>query len=86
LTHWALVILPVEFIQKEASHAFIDRVRDRELKQHLLMGGDRLLIKALNEALKLEVVKAAARLCGRWREVTQALMGTELPPAKQHKS
>jgi hypothetical protein len=31
----------VEFIESEAAHAFIDGVGDRELKQHLLMGGNR---------------------------------------------
>jgi hypothetical protein len=48
--------LPVDFIQREATHAFINGVRDRELKQHILMGGN----KSLNEALKLEAVEAAA--------------------------
>jgi hypothetical protein len=33
----------VDFIQREAAHAFVDGVRDREVKQHLLMGGDRSL-------------------------------------------
>jgi hypothetical protein len=46
----------VEFIQKEAAHAFIDGIRDWELKLHHLMGSNRLL----NKALKLEAVKAAA--------------------------
>ena len=40
LAHRALVGLPVTFIQTEAAHTFIDGIRDRELKQHLLMGRD----------------------------------------------
>jgi hypothetical protein len=38
LAHRALVGLPVAFIQKEAAHAFIDGVRDWEVKHCLLMG------------------------------------------------
>jgi len=38
LAHRALVGLPVAFIQTEAAHAFINRVRDWEVKQYLLMG------------------------------------------------
>jgi hypothetical protein len=66
--HQVLVELPVEFIQ-DSSHAFIDTMRDQEVKQDLLMGSDR----SLNKALKLEVVKAAvtpARLT--MREVTKS--------------
>jgi hypothetical protein len=38
LAHWALVGLPVDLIQREAAHIFIDGVRDRDVKQHLLIG------------------------------------------------
>jgi hypothetical protein len=48
LAHWALVGLPVKCVQREATHAFIDKVRDWEVKQHLLMGGKRSLNEALN--------------------------------------
>lgn len=47
LTHREFVGLPVACIQMEATNAFIDEIRDQEVKQHLLVGGDR----ALNEAL-----------------------------------
>jgi hypothetical protein len=30
----------VDFIQREAAHAFVDGLRDLEAKQHLLMGGE----------------------------------------------
>jgi hypothetical protein len=82
LVHWDLVGLPVYFIQRKAIHTFIDRVRDRELKQHLLMGSDRLLNEALNQALKLEVVKVAAGPPVRLREVTRAAMEIWLSPTK----
>jgi len=72
LAHRALFGLPVAFIQIEAAHSFIDGVRDRELKQHLLIGGDRTLNEALNQALKLEAEKAAAGPPARMRELTDA--------------
>jgi hypothetical protein len=52
----------VDYIQKEATHAFADRVRNQELKQQLFMGGYR----SLNQALKLE---AAAGPTATLREV-----------------
>ena len=72
LAHRAFVELPVAFIRTEAAHSFIDGVRDRELKQHLLIGGDRTLNEALNQALKLEAEKAAAGPPARMRELTDA--------------
>jgi hypothetical protein len=51
----------VDFIQREAIHAFINGVRGQKLKQHLLMGGDRSLNEALHQDLKLYVAKGAAR-------------------------
>jgi hypothetical protein len=44
----------------EFGHAIFDGVRDREVKQHLLIDIDRTLNKALNQVLKLEAAKAAA--------------------------
>jgi hypothetical protein len=41
----------VGFIQRDAAHAFMDGVKDREVKEHLLMGGDRSLNEALNQPL-----------------------------------
>lgn len=75
LAHRALVGLPVGYIQTKAAHAFIDGVRDREVKQHLILGGDRSLNEALNQALKLEAAKAAAGQPVRLREVTRAPTG-----------
>jgi hypothetical protein len=42
------------------------------VKQHLLMGGDQTLNEALNQALKLEAGKAAARPPARLWELTRA--------------
>jgi hypothetical protein len=39
LAHRAFVGLPADHIQTEAAHAFIDGIRDREVKQQLLLGG-----------------------------------------------
>jgi len=68
----ALVELPVAFIQKGVTYAFIDRLRDREVKRHLLMGGDR----TINEALKLE---AATGPAARVRELTLATARASQP-------
>jgi hypothetical protein len=60
-------------------------MRDQELKQHLLMGGARLLNKDLNQVLKLEAAKAAAGPPARLKEVTRVPKGTQLPPAEHHR-
>ena len=39
LSHRVLVGLPAEFIQRRVACALVVGVRDREVKQHLLMGG-----------------------------------------------
>jgi hypothetical protein len=70
LAHRALVGLPVGLIQTEAAHDFINGIRDREVKQHLLMGGDRTLNEALSQAVNLEAAKAAAWTTARMREAT----------------
>jgi hypothetical protein len=81
LAHRALVGFPVGHIQTEAAHSFIDGIRDREVKQNLLMGGDRTLNEALNQTLKLEAAeasKAAAWPTARMWEVTR--VPTAMPP------
>jgi hypothetical protein len=50
----------VDFIQREATHAFIDG-ESLEVKKHLSMSRDRSLNEAFNQALKLQVAKTAAR-------------------------
>lgn len=56
---WILVGLPAEFIQ-EAALAFDYEVRDKEVKQSLLMSSEVSLMEALNQAMNVEVAKAAA--------------------------
>ena len=73
LANRALVGHPVAFFQTEVTHAFIDGIRDREVKQHLLKGGDRNLNESLNQALKMETSKAAAQPPARLQELTGAL-------------
>jgi hypothetical protein len=53
LAHQALVRLPEDFIQKEAAYAFVDGVKDQEVKHCLLMVSKRSLSEALNQVLKL---------------------------------
>jgi hypothetical protein len=86
VAHRALVGLPVEFIQREAAHTFVDGVRERQEKQHLLMGGDRSLNEALNHALKPVEAKAAAGPSARLRDVAQAPMGTWPPPVERRRN
>jgi hypothetical protein len=85
LAHRALVGLPVGFIQTDTAHAFINEVPDREVKQHLLIGGDRALNEALNQALTLEEAKAAAGPLPRLREVIRAPSGTTPSPPQRRR-
>jgi hypothetical protein len=52
LAQRSLVGLPVDFIQREVAHAFVHGVRERELKQHLLMGGNISLNEAFDHSMK----------------------------------
>jgi hypothetical protein len=61
LAHCAPAALPLDLNQRETTTAFVDGVRDRELKQRFLfMAGDRSFNKNLEQALKLEAAKTAA--------------------------
>jgi hypothetical protein len=59
LAHWALVGLPKGLSQREA--AFIDKVNDQNVEQHLLMCSETSLNETLNYTLKPDPAKAAAR-------------------------
>jgi hypothetical protein len=83
LAHRALLGLPVGHIQTEAAHAFISGIRDQEVKQHPLMGGNRTLNEALNQALKLE---AAAWPTVRMREVTRVPTARPPTPPERRRS
>jgi hypothetical protein len=73
----------VEFIQKEAVHAFIDGVRDREIQHDTLMGGDRSLNEDLNQAVTLEAAKAENGPPARLRDVIRAPRGKRPPTAER---
>jgi ribosomal protein L34E len=75
-----------DHIQTEAAHAFIDGIRDGEVKQHLLLGGDRTLNEALNQAMKLDAAKAAAWPTSRVREVTRVPTGRPPTPPERRRS
>lgn len=48
LTHRSLVGLPGHYIRKAAAHGFIDGMRDRDMKQQLVVGSERTLSETLN--------------------------------------
>jgi hypothetical protein len=75
LAYQALVGLPADHIQMEAAHSFIDGIRDREMKQHLLLAGARMFNEALNQALRIEAARAAAWPTATLREVTKVPTG-----------
>jgi hypothetical protein len=86
LAHQAFVGLPVDHIQTEAAHAFIDGVRDWEVKQNLLLGGACTLNEALNQALRIEAARATAWPTARLREVTRAPTGRLPTPPERRRS
>jgi hypothetical protein len=57
LGHWTYVRFSENFIQMEAANSFVDGVKDLEVKQHFLMGSEKSLNEALNQAVKLEAAK-----------------------------
>jgi hypothetical protein len=67
-----LFVFLLPLLKKEASYTLIDGIRDQKVKQHLLMGGDWILNKALNQAFKLEATQTAARPPERVRKLTRA--------------
>jgi hypothetical protein len=72
LDHWSLVRSPKNSVQRQAVHAFIDGVKNWEMKQQHLIDSYRLHNEALNQALKLETAKAAAGSPVRLRYVTKS--------------
>jgi hypothetical protein len=63
----------------EAAFAFIGGVRDREMKQNLIIGDERPQ-EALNQAMRLEAAKAAAWPPSRMRKMTRVPTGTPTTP------
>jgi len=73
LAHPAIVGLPVAFFQTGAAQAYIDGIRDLEMKRLLLKGGDWTLNEGLKKAMKMKTSKAAAEPPARLQELTGAL-------------
>jgi hypothetical protein len=48
-------------VRREAGKAFTNREKDPNIKIHLLLGGEKMVNKALRQALKLQDVFLAAR-------------------------
>jgi hypothetical protein len=76
LAHQTLDRLPHNFIQREVDYAFVNGVKEQEVKQHFLTDGESSF-KTDNQALKLEDAKAAAGPPARVQELrSKAPMGT----------
>jgi hypothetical protein len=65
----AFIGLPEDVNQREPSCAFHHGMEDCKIKQPLIMGGERSLNEALNQALKLEIAKVAGRSSAKLRKV-----------------
>jgi hypothetical protein len=74
LTHHTLFGLLVHYVQKEAGHAFFHRIRDQDMKQQLLMGGERTLSKALSKSFQQEAIKIAAGMFVRLQQMSTRTM------------
>jgi len=81
LANRALVGLSAAFAQTESTQSFMHGIRDREVKQHLLLEDDRTLNEAFNQALNLEVAKAA--LTAKPREFTEMPARASQPPDRR---
>ena len=76
LANRALVGVPAAFFQTGAAHAYIDGIRDGELKQLLLKAADRIKNEGLYQAMKMEASRAAAKSPARKQKLTGALART----------
>jgi hypothetical protein len=61
LAHRVHVGLP-QYVQREAAYAFFNRIRDQELKFHLLICDEKTLDEAIYRTLRLESANASARI------------------------
>jgi hypothetical protein len=86
LARRAFVGLPAEHVQREAACAFVDGVRDGEIKHDLLKGDERPPKETLNQALRLEAVKAAAWPTARLRKVTRVPTGRPPTSPERHRN
>jgi hypothetical protein len=75
------------FVQREKAYVFVDGTEEREVNQHLLMGGERSLNKALNQPLNLQAAMAVTGPPARLREVRAgAHTGTRTPVIERHRA
>lgn len=69
MTHSTRLVFPKNYIRREATYA----VKDRDMRQDLLMGDNKSLNEILDQDLKLLVGEVA----GRW--TTSSSMRSQLP-------
>jgi len=83
LAHRAFAGLPLDHVRQEAGFAFIDGIRDGEIKKQLVLGSHRTLGEALEAAMRLEAAKmVAATTTSRIREVR---LDEDRPPRKERR-
>jgi hypothetical protein len=75
LAHRALVELPAAFAQTEVAQSFIHGIRDREVKQHLLLEDDWTLNVASNHTLNSEQPKRKRGLQQNRGSLPRRLLG-----------
>jgi hypothetical protein len=61
LTHCAYPTLSEDYIRREVGKAFAEGVEDPTIKNQLLLGGEKMVIEALRQALELQAMLLAAR-------------------------
>jgi hypothetical protein len=60
MTHCALPALHEDQIHRGAGKAFVKGIRERSIKQVLLLVGERMVNEAFRQILELEVIQQAA--------------------------
>lgn len=61
MAHCTYPVLHENHVRREAGKAFTDMVEEPNIKIHLHLGGEKIVNKALRQALKLQAVFLAAR-------------------------
>jgi hypothetical protein len=70
LAHCTYPAPPEDPVRREAGRAFADSIRDRGIKQQLLLGGKKILNEVLRQTLRLIIVKLAVKSSVRLRTVS----------------
>jgi hypothetical protein len=79
LAHHDYPTLPDEHIRREAGRVFVDRIEDPDIKIKLLLGGEKMVNKALRQALELQAVLLVA---SPHKSSTMTFWGRRLPPTR----